>query len=157
MTEGFAFSSAHPFFLLPSPAIPLYHSCCEVVCLNPVRPFWTCHLFFSQWPSTAIGSFITSLASSFVPFVFSWASLAYFLSLSFLGPFLNSTFSWVFTEFFRLPQLHYPSSLGLMGLSLSLTFFAFITLNLPQPILTFPHHIPVGVYALKSNLLACHK
>ena len=35
----FAFSSAHPFFLLLSPTIPLYHSCCEVV------------LFQSGWAS----------------------------------------------------------------------------------------------------------
>ena len=59
-----------PFFLLPSPAIPLYHSCYEFAYLNPVRPLWACHLFFYQWPSTTIGSFITSLAGSFIPFVF---------------------------------------------------------------------------------------
>ena len=79
---GLCLSSTHPFFLLPSPAIPLYHSCCEVFCLNPTGSLWACLLFFSQWPSTTIGSFITSLAGSCVPFVFSWASLAHLLSLA---------------------------------------------------------------------------
>ena len=101
---GLCLSSAHPFFLLPSPAIPLYDSCCEVVCLNPAGPLWTCLLFFSQWLNKTISSFITSLAGSCVPFVFSWASLAPFFSLGFLGPFLNSAFSWAFTEFFGLPR-----------------------------------------------------
>ena len=98
---------AHPFFLLPSPAIPLYHFCCEVVCLDPIGPLWACRLFFSQWPSTAIGSFITSLASSCIPFVFSWASLIHLLSLGFLDPFLNFAFTWAFTEFFELPWPNY--------------------------------------------------
>ena len=86
---GLCLSSAHPFFLLPSPAILLYHSYCEVVCLNPTSPLWAYRLFFSQWPSTAIGSFITSLAGSCVPFVFSWVSPTHLFSLGFLGPFLS--------------------------------------------------------------------
>ena len=95
------------FFLLPSPAILLYHSCCEIVYLNPVGPFCACLLFFSQWPNTAIGTFITSLVGSCIPFVFSWASLAHLLSLDFLGPFLNFAFLWAFTEFFELPRPNY--------------------------------------------------
>ena len=62
---------------------------------------------FSQWPSTTIGSFITSLVGSCVPFVFLWASRARLLSLGFLGPFLNFAFSWAFTEFFGLPWSNY--------------------------------------------------
>ena len=89
MTVGFAFLQP-TLFLLPSFAISLYHSCCEVVCLNPAGPFWACHLFFSQWPSMAIGSFITSLASSCIPFVFPWASSALFLTLHSHGLLLNS-------------------------------------------------------------------
>ena len=106
LTVGFAFFSP-PFFLLPSPAIPLYHSCCEIVYFNPAGPLWACRLSFSQWPSIAIGSFTTSLAGSYIPFVFPWASQARLLSLGFLGPFLNFAFPWVFTEFFGLPRLNY--------------------------------------------------
>ena len=145
---GLAWRWALPFFspslfLLPSPAIPLYHSCWEVVYPNPARSLWTCHLFLSQWPSTTIGSFITSLAGSRVPFVFSWASLAHLLSLGFLGPFLNFAFSWAFTEFFRLPRPNYiiTHPWGSWACHQPFTFFAFITLGLSWPILTFPHHI----------------
>ena len=137
-----------PFFLLPFPVIPLYHSCCEVICFNPAGPLWACHLLFSQWPNTAIGSFITSLVSSCVPFVFPWASRAYLLSLGFLGPFLNFAFLWAFTEFFGLPRPNYiiPHPWGLWVCHQPLTFFAFITLGLPWPILTFSHHILPMVY-----------
>ena len=132
-----------PLFLLPSLAIPLYHSYCEVVCLNPARPLWACRLFFSQWPSTAIDSFNTSLVGSCVPFVFSWVFLAHLLSLGFLDFFLNFAFPWAFTEFFGLPRPNYiiPHPWGLWVCHQPLTFFAFITLGLPGPVLTFPHHI----------------
>ena len=101
LTVDFAFLQP-TLFLLPSPAMPLHHSCYEVVYLNPAGSLWACRLFFSQWLSTAISSFITSPAGSCVPFVFSWAFLAHLLSLGFLGLFLNFTFSWAFTEFFGL-------------------------------------------------------
>ena len=101
LTMDFAFLQP-TIFLPPSPAMTLHHSCCEVVCLNPVGPIWACRLFFSQWPSMAIGSFIISLAGSYVPFVFSRASLAHLLSLGFICPFLNFAFPWAFTEFFGL-------------------------------------------------------
>ena len=81
----------------------LLRSCCP----NPTGPLWACHLFFSQWPSTAIDSFITSLAGSCVPFVFFWASLAHLLSLDFLSHFLDLAFQWAFTEFFGLPRPNY--------------------------------------------------
>ena len=140
---GFAFFFSPPFFLLPSPAIPLYYSCCEVVCLNPARPLRACRLFSSQWPSMAIGSFITSLAGSCVPFVFLWVSRARLLSLGFLGHFLNFAFPWAFTEFFVLSRPDYiiPHPWGSCACHQPLTFFAFITLGLLWPILTFPHHI----------------
>ena len=129
---GLCFSLAH-FFLLPPPAILLYHFCRKVVCLNPTGPLWVCRLFFSQWPSTAIGSFITSLAGSCVPFVFPWASWARLLSLGFLGPFLNFAFPWAFTEFFGIPRPNYIIShpWGSWACHQPLTFFAFITLGLP--------------------------
>ena len=62
--------------------------------------------------------FVTLLAGSCVLFISSWASLAHLLSLSFLRPFPNSAFSWVFTNSFRLPLPNYLilHSLGLMGL-----------------------------------------
>ena len=115
---GFAFLHPTFFFLLPSLAMPFHHSCYEVVCLNPVGPLWACHLLFSQWLSTTIDSFITSLAGSCVPFVFSWASLAHLLFLGFLGPFLNFAFPWAFTEFFGFPWPNYiiPRPWGFMGL-----------------------------------------
>ena len=145
-----------PFFLLPSSAIPFYYSYYEVVCLNLAGPLRACCLFFSQWPSTAISSFITSLASSCIPFVFPWAFQARLLSLGFLGHFLNFAFSWVFTKFFGLPQPNYiiPHPWDSWVCHQPLTFFAFITLGLPQPILTFPHHIlPMDCFFSLSELL----
>ena len=94
------------FFLQPLLSILLYHSYCEIVCLNLAGPLWACHLFFSQWPSTAIGSFIASLVGSCVPFVFPQASRA-LLSLGFPSPFLNFAFPWAFTKFFGLPWPNY--------------------------------------------------
>ena len=145
-----------PFFLLPFPTIPLYHSCYEVVCLNPAGPLWAYRLFFSQWPSMTIGSFITSVAGSCVQFVFPWASRTRLLSLGFLGPFLNFAFPWVFTEFFGLPRPNYIIShpWGSWACHQPLTFFAFIALGLPWPILTFPHHIlPMVCFFSLSELL----
>ena len=121
-----------PFFLLPSSTIPLYYSCCEVVCLNLVGLLWACHLFFSQWPSMAIGFFITSLVGSCVPFVFPWVSWVRLPSLGFFGPFLNFAFPWAFIEFFGLPLPNYiiPHPWGSWICHQPLTFFAFITLGL---------------------------
>ena len=140
-----------PFFLLLSPAIPLYHSYCKVICLNPVGPLWAYRLFFSQRPNTAISSFITSLASSCVPFVFPCASQARLLSFGSLGPFLNFAFSWAFTKFFRLPWPNYiiPHPWGSWVYHEPLTFFTFVTLGMSWPILTFPHHIlPMVCFSL---------
>ena len=125
-----------PFFLLPSPAIPLYHSCCEIVYLNPAGPLWACRLSFSQWPSIAISSFTTSLAGSYIPFVFPWASQARLLSLGFLGPFLNFAFPWVFTEFFGLPRLNYiiPHRWSSWICHQPLTFFHYF-----GPVMTHSH------------------
>ena len=122
---GFAFLQP-TLFLLPSLAISLYHSCCEVVCLNPAGPFWACHLFFSQWTSMAIGSFITSLAGSCIPFVFPWASQARLLSLGFLDPFLNFAFPWALhSHELLLNSLGFPGPitlsliLGVHGLAIN--------------------------------------
>ena len=133
LDDGLCLSSGHSFFLLPSLTIPLYHSYCEVVYLNLAEPFWACRLFFSQWPSMTIGFFITSLAGSYVPFVFPWASLTHLLSLGFLGPFLNFAFPWAFTKFFGLPRPNYiiPHPWDSWACHQPLTFFAFVTLGLP--------------------------
>ena len=144
------------FSLLPSPSISLYNSCCEVVYLNLAGSLWACHLFFSQWPNTTIGSFITSLADFYVPFVFLWASRARLLSLGFLRPFLNFALPWAFTKFFRLPWPNYiiPHPWGSWAYHQPFTFFAFITLDLLWPILTFPHHIlPIVCFFSLSGLL----
>ena len=105
-----------------------------------------------------IGSFITSLAGSCVPFVFSWVSLAHLLSLGFLGPFLNFAFPWIFTEFFGFPRPNYiiPHPWGSWACHQPPTFFTFITLDLPWPILTFPHHIlPMVCFFFFSFKLIC--
>ena len=140
---GLCFSSAHPFscyHLLP------YHSiilATKLFCFNLVGPLWACRLFFSQWPSMAIGSFVTSLASSCVSFGFPWTSWARLLSLGFLSPFLNFAFPWAFTKFFGLPRPNYiiPHPWGSWACHQPLTFFTFITLGLSWSILTFSHHV----------------
>ena len=145
-----------PFFLLPSLTTPLYHSCYEVVLPQSGWASLACHLSFSQWPSTAIDSYIISLTGSCVPFVFPWTSWVRLLSLGFLGPFLNFAFPWAFTEFFGLPWpnyiIHHPWDLW--ACHQPLTFFAFITLGLPWLIFTFPHHIlPMVFFFSLSRLL----
>ena len=72
----------------------------------------------SMW---SFGLCIALLIGSFVPFISFWASLAHLLSLGFLNPFPNFVFPWA---------CHQP-----------LTFFAYITLSLQWPILTFLQHI----------------
>ena len=87
---GFTFSSAHPFscyYLLP------YHSIVPIAKLCYFKlggPLWACRLFFPYWPNKAIGSNVTLLAGSHVPFVFPWASLVLFLSLHCHGLLMNS-------------------------------------------------------------------
>ena len=139
------------FSLQSLPAILLYHSYCEIVCLNLAGPLWACRLFFSQWPNTAIGSFIASLVGSCVPFVFPWVSRARLLSLGFPSPFLNFAFPWAFTKFFGLfwPNYIMPHPWGSWAHHQPFTFFAFITLGLPWPILAFPYHIlPMVCFSL---------
>ena len=106
LTVGFAFLQPTLF-----PATISYNTTLSFLlrsCLpQSCWALWACRLFFSQRPTTAIGSFITSLAGSCVPFVFSWASLTHLLSLGFLSFFLNFAFSWAFTEFFGLPWPNY--------------------------------------------------
>ena len=59
------------------------------------------------WGYFGLSQSITLLVGSFVPFLSSWVSLAHLLSLGILGPFSNSTFSWAFTNSFRLPWPNY--------------------------------------------------
>ena len=87
--------SAHSFALFCSlaiPVVPFCYFCYDVIRPKLAGPLWVCCIFFSQWLSMAIGLFITLLASSCVPFISSWASLAHLLSLGFLGLFPNSAF-----------------------------------------------------------------
>ena len=97
------FSLAHHFSCYP--LLPYYSIIIAVklFALILLGLFGSAILFFSQWPSTAIGSFIISLAGSYVPFVFPWVSQAHLLSLGFPDPFLNFAFPWAFTKFFGLP------------------------------------------------------
>ena len=97
-------SSAHsfaPFCSLTFPVVPFCYFYYDVIWPKPAGPLWVYCLFFSQWLSMAIGLFITLLASSCVPFISSWASLAHLLSLGFLRLFPNSTLPWSFTNSFR--------------------------------------------------------
>ena len=103
-------SSAHyfaPFSSIAFPAVPFCYFCCDVIRPKPAGPLWVCCLFFSQWLSMVFRLFIKLLASSCVPFISSWSSLAHLLSLGFLGPFPNFAFPWDFTNSFRLPWPNY--------------------------------------------------
>ena len=110
----------HSMTLLAFPAVPLCYSCCNVVWLNPVRPLWAYCLFPSQWLSVFIGPFLTFFVSSCVPFA-TWAFLAHFLSLGFLGPFPIMLSHGPLLILLGFPSpIIYTSFLGLMGLSLAL-------------------------------------
>ena len=79
------------------------------------------------------------------------ASLAHLLSLGILSPFSNSTFSWVFTNSFRLSWPNYIilHPWGSWAFHQPLTFFTCIISDLLWPILTFLHHIlPIGLLLL---------
>ena len=81
------------------------------------------------------------------PVYFPWASSALFLTLHFHG---------FFIEFFGHPRPNYIIShpWGSWACHQPLTFFAFIALGLPWPILTFPHHIlPMVCFFSLSELL----
>ena len=97
---GFFLPSAYSFtlsiILLSFPAMPLCHSCCNVIWPKPTRPLWACCLFFPQWLSIIIWTFWLR-----------WASLAHLLSLDSFGHFPISAFSWVFTNSFELPWSNY--------------------------------------------------
>ena len=137
--------------LLPFPIVPLYYSCCDVIWPNLAGPIWACRFFFLQWLSMIIGPFITLLASSSVPFASYWASLTHLLSLGFLGPFPNSAFSWVFTNFsgHSWPNYLIPHHWGSWACHQLFTFFTFITSGLLWFIFTFLHHIlPMGLLLL---------
>ena len=152
---GFAFFQL-ALLLLLFPAIPFYHSYCDVIWPNPAGPLWACHLFFSQWLSMAIGSFITLLADSNVPFASSWAFLAHLLFLGFLDPFPNSVFPWVFTNFFGFSRPNYliPHPWSSWACHQSLTFFVCITLGLLWPISHFSSsHIAHGFASSRSICL----
>ena len=81
---------------------------------------------------------------------FSWASLAYLLSLNFLGLFTNSAFLWAFTNSIGLSWPNYLILiLGVWACHKPLTFLVCITLGLRRPFLTFLHHIlPMGMLFL---------
>ena len=128
------FSLFSPFFapsiiLLPFlpyhyvvPAMVLFDSC--LLGLLHVHfsigyndPIWSLDLysyyFGLSWP-------LTLLVGSFGLFLSPWASLAHLLSLGILGPFSNSTFSWIFTNSFGFSQPNYLIlHLGAHGFSIN--------------------------------------
>ena len=113
-----------------------YHSAIPaVVSFDPclLSFFWACCLFFSQWLSMVFRLFIKLLASSCVPFLSSWASLAHFLILHTHGILL--------TLLGFLSPITLSFILGVYGLSINSLLFYFITSSLLWPILTFLHHI----------------
>ena len=98
--------------LLSFPVIPFCHSCCNIIWPNPARPFWVCHLFFSQWLSMVIGLSIYITCGFLCPICFFLGILGPF---AFLGPFPN----------FCIPMSFYLTSLGFPGpISLSLVLGA---------------------------------
>ena len=146
-----AYSFTLSVALLSFPVIPFYHSCCDIIWPNPAGPLWACRLFFPQWLNMVIGSFITLLTDSSIPFASFWASLVHLLSLDFLDPFPNSVFPWVFTNSSGLSRPNYliPPPWGSWAHHQPFIFFTCITLGLLWPILTFLHHIlPIGLLVL---------
>ena len=144
---GFAFFQP-TLLLLSFPIIPFCHSCCDIIWPNLAGPLWACRLFFPQWLNMVIGSFITLLTDSSIPFASSWASLVHLLSLDFLDLFPNSVFPWVFTNSSGLSRPNYliPPPWGSWARHQPFIFFTCITLGLLWPILTFLHHIlPIGL------------
>ena len=111
---GFFLPSAYSFtlsiILLSFPAMPLCHSCCNVIWPKLTGPLWAYFLFFSQWLNMVIGFILMLFWASLLhclwaplshlfllrhpwPICFPWASLALFS---------NSVFPWAFTNFFGL-------------------------------------------------------
>ena len=131
---GFCFSFSLPFFLLLSLAIPFHRSCCKVVLLQ------------TGWASLGLLFILPLMAQQghwFLCYIVSGLPCPICFPLSFLGHFPIFALTWAFTEFFELPWPNYIIShpWGSWACHQPLTFFTFITLGLPQPILTFPHHI----------------
>lgn len=107
-------------------------------------------LSFPQWLNMATSVLTCGLQC---PFLFTWAYPAHLLPLNFLGPFTNFA-----SHGHLLTQLGFPgpissfSSLGLISLPLSPTFFVYITSGLPRLIFTFPYHIlPMGIVFFLSG------
>ena len=97
---GLCFFLSPPFFLLLSPAIPLYHFCCEIVLPQSGWAFLGLsfilllmaqqgHWFFCYITSGAPMSHLFSLGRP-GPVCFLWASSALFLTLHYHGLLLNS-------------------------------------------------------------------
>ena len=95
---GLCFFFSPPFFLLPSPAIPLHHSCCKVVLLQTGRAF--------------LGlPFILPLMAHqghwFLCYIISGFPCPICFPLGFLRPFPNFALPWAFIEFFGLSWPNY--------------------------------------------------
>ena len=131
---GFAFSSAHPsfcYYLLP------YHS------IVPDAKLFYFKLGGPLWGLQFILPLMAQQGHWFLCYIVSGLSCPICFPLGFLGPFPIFALPWAITEFFRLSWPNYiiPHPQGSWACHQPLTFFAFITLGLSQPILIFPHHI----------------
>ena len=120
---GFYFFFSPPFLLLSS-AIPLHRSCCKVILLQ------------IGWASLGLPFILPLMAQQghwFLCYIVSGLPCPICFPLDFLGPFPIFALPWAFTEFFGLPQSNYiiPHLWGPWAYHRSLTFFAFITLDLP--------------------------
>ena len=127
LDDGLCFSSTYPFSscpLLPYysiiPVVKLFASILldlfgPAVYSSPNGPVRLLVLLLHHW--RALVSHLFSLGCP-GPVFFPWASSTLFLNFAFL---------WAFTNFFgaSLAQLHYPSSLGFIGLPLILYFLCF--------------------------------
>ena len=95
--------------LLSFPAVLLRHSCCDIIWPKPVRLFWACCLFFSQWLNMVIGPFDYIACGLLCPI---------YSLLGILGPFTFLGHPWRFlilcSHGFLLTPLSFP---GLITLS----------------------------------------
>ena len=87
---GLYFFFSPPFFLLLSPTIPLHHSYCKAVLLQPGWAFLGLPFILPLMAELGHWFLCYIISGLCVPFVFPWASSALFLTLHYHGLLLNS-------------------------------------------------------------------